>query len=40
MRAAYEKGYVFGPLGLEQQPDPRHAEIGFMFGNNIMEKKP
>jgi hypothetical protein len=36
----YEKGAVFGPLGLNNNQTRAVAEIGFVFGNNIMEKKP
>jgi Putative beta-barrel porin-2, OmpL-like. bbp2 len=36
----YTKGAVFGPAGLNQNQTRAVAEIGFMFGNNIVEKKP
>ena len=36
----YTKGDVFGPTGLDQNQTRAVAEIGFMFGNNIVEKKP
>lgn len=36
----YTKGAVFGPAGLDQNQTRAVAEIGFMFGNNIVEKKP
>jgi hypothetical protein len=36
----YAKGAVFGPAGLDQNQTRAVAEIGFMFGNNIVEKKP
>src|SRR6516225_9266707 len=36
----YTKGSVFGPAGLDQNQTRAVAEIGFMFGNNIVEKKP
>jgi hypothetical protein len=36
----YTKGAVFGPTGLDQNQTRAVAEIGFMFGNNIVEKKP
>jgi hypothetical protein len=36
----YTKGDVFGPTGLQQNQTRAVAEIGFMFGNNIVEKKP
>ena len=37
--SSFEKGYVFGPLGLNDNQFRAVAEIGFVFGNNI-EKKP
>jgi hypothetical protein len=37
---SFEKGYVFGPLGLNNNQTRGMLEVGFMFGNNIMEKKP
>ena len=36
----YTKGSVFGPAGLDQNQTRAVAEIGFIFGNNIVEKKP
>lgn len=36
----YTKGSAFGPAGLDQNQTRAVAEIGFMFGNNIVEKKP
>jgi hypothetical protein len=36
---SFEKGYVFGPLGLNNNQVRAVAEVGFVFGNNI-EKKP
>ena len=36
----YTKGAVFGPAGLNQNQTRAVAEIGFIFGNNIVEKKP
>jgi hypothetical protein len=33
-------GYVFGPTGSNVNQPRAVAEIGFLFGNNIMEKKP
>jgi hypothetical protein len=36
----YTKGAVFGPAGLDQNQTRAVAEIGFMFGNNVVEKKP
>jgi hypothetical protein len=33
-------GFAFGPGGLNQNQPRAIAEIGFMFGNNIIEKKP
>ena len=36
----YTKGAAFGPSGLDQNQTRAMAEIGFMFGNNIVEKKP
>ncbi len=33
-------GDVFGPTGVNQDQPRAVAEIGFMFGNNIVEKKP
>ena len=35
----YTKGYVFGPAGLDATQFRGMAEVGFIFGNNIMEKK-
>ena len=36
----YTPGDVFGPTGVNQNQPRAMAEIGFMFGNNIVEKKP
>jgi hypothetical protein len=36
----YTKGDVFGPLGLKNNQTRGMVEVGFVFGNNIMEKKP
>jgi hypothetical protein len=36
----YTKGFVFGPAGLNNNQTRAAAEIGFVFGNNIIEKKP
>ncbi len=36
----YTPGYAFGPTGMNQNQPRAMAEIGFMFGNNIVEKKP
>jgi hypothetical protein len=36
----YTPGYAFGPTGMNQNKPRAVAEIGFMFGNNIVEKKP
>jgi len=36
----YTKGVVFGPAGLDQNQTRAVAEIGFIFGNNVVEKKP
>ena len=33
-------GYAFGPTGLNHDQPRAVAEIGFIFGNNIAEKKP
>ncbi|HLJ14070.1 MAG TPA: outer membrane beta-barrel protein [Bryobacteraceae bacterium] len=38
--SSYTPGYVFGPTGMNQNQPRAVAEIGFMFGNNIVEKKP
>jgi hypothetical protein len=38
--SSFEKGYVFGPLGMNNNQTRGVVEVGFMFGNNIMEKKP
>ena len=35
----YTPGDVFGPTGVNQNQPRAMAEIGFMFGNNITEKK-
>ena len=36
---SYTPGDVFGPLGKNDNQTRAMAEIGFIFGNNIMEKK-
>lgn len=36
----YTPGSVFGPAGLNNNQTRAVAEIGFVFGNNIVEKKP
>ena len=36
----YTPGSVFGPTGLNNNQTRAVAEIGFVFGNNIVEKKP
>jgi hypothetical protein len=36
----YTPGFAFGPTGANQNQPRAMAEIGFMFGNNITEKKP
>ncbi len=36
---SYTPGYAFGPNGMNQNQPRLMAEIGFMFGNNIVEKK-
>lgn len=36
----YAPGSVFGPAGLNNNQTRAVAEIGFIFGNNIVEKKP
>ena len=36
----YAPGSVFGPAGLNNNQTRAVAEIGFVFGNNIVEKKP
>ena len=36
----YTPGSVFGPNGLKNNQTRAVAEIGFVFGNNIVEKKP
>ena len=33
-------GDGFGPAGKDQSQPRAMAEIGFLFGNNIVEKKP
>jgi len=38
--SSFTKGDVFGPLGLNNNQFRVAGEIGFIFGNNIMEKKP
>jgi len=35
----YTPGFVFGPTGMNNNQPRAVAEIGFMFGNNIIEKK-
>jgi putative OmpL-like beta-barrel porin-2 len=35
----YTPGYVFGPAGLNNNQTRAMGEIGFVFGNNIVEKK-
>ena len=37
---SYTPGFVFGPLGLDNNQFRAMGEIGFVFGNNIVEKKP
>src|SRR5579872_2186388 len=37
---SYVPGSVFGPNGLNNNQTRAVAEIGFVFGNNIVEKKP
>jgi hypothetical protein len=37
---SYTKGDVFGPLGLNNNQTRGLVEVGFVFGNNIVEKKP
>jgi hypothetical protein len=36
----YTPGFVFGPAGQNNNQTRAAAEIGFIFGNNIVEKKP
>jgi hypothetical protein len=36
----FTPGYVFGTTGMDDNQVRAVAEIGFVFGNNIMEKKP
>jgi hypothetical protein len=36
----YTPGSVFGPTGMNNNQTRAAAEIGFVFGNNIVEKKP
>ena len=36
--ASFEKGAVFGPLGLNNNQFRAVAEVGFVFGNNIEKK--
>ncbi len=38
--SSYTPGSVFGPTGMNQDQPRAVAEIGFIFGNNIVEKKP
>jgi hypothetical protein len=35
----YTPGTVFGPNGMNQRQFRAVAEIGFMFGNNIVESR-
>ena len=37
---SYTPGAVFGPNGMNNNQTRAAAEIGFIFGNNIVEKKP
>jgi len=37
---SYAPGLVFGPAGKDNNQFRAVAELGFMFGNNIVEKKP
>jgi hypothetical protein len=37
---SYTPGYVFGPSGLDNNQTRAAVEVGFVFGNNIVEKKP
>jgi hypothetical protein len=37
---SYAPGDVFGPLGKNNDQFRAVAEVGFVFGNNVMEKKP
>jgi hypothetical protein len=37
--SSYTPGYVFGPAGMNNNQPRAVAEIGFMFGNNIVERK-
>jgi hypothetical protein len=36
----YEPGNAFGPTGMNANQPRAVAEVGFIFGNNIVEKKP
>ena len=38
--SGYTPGYVFGPTGTNNNQLRAMAEIGFVFGSNIVEKKP
>jgi len=38
--SSYTPGDVFGPKGLNDNQVRAMAEMGFVFGNNIVEKKP
>ncbi|HEV3334240.1 MAG TPA: outer membrane beta-barrel protein, partial [Bryobacteraceae bacterium] len=38
--SSYTPGDGFGPTGMNQNQPRAMAEIGFIFGNNIVEKKP
>jgi len=38
--SSYTPGYAFGPTGMNQNQPRAVAEIGFIFGNNIIAKKP
>ena len=35
---SFEKGAVFGPLGLNNNQFRAVADVGFVFGNNIEKK--
>jgi hypothetical protein len=37
---SFASGDAFGPLGLRSNQPRAAAEIGFLFGNNLVEKKP
>jgi hypothetical protein len=36
----YTPGSVFGPNGMNENQTRAVMEVGFVFGNNIVEKKP